>query len=128
MKKLMRRLAGAAIFAAVLGAAPAVWGQTDAAVAYQQGKTAYQAGEFDKARQLFTQASQTDTKNAEVFLWLGKAEYQLGHVNEAVTAWKTTLALAPNEPYAAGMVKALQGETADVQTTLAVVEAVVEEG
>src|SRR5437879_1809551 len=44
MKKLMRRLAGAAIFAAVMGAAPAVWGQTDAAAAYQQGKTAFQAG------------------------------------------------------------------------------------
>jgi TolA-binding protein len=128
MKKLMRRLAGAAIFAAAISAAPSVFGQTDAAAAYQQGKTAYQAGEFDKARQLFTQASQTDTKNAEVFLWLGKSEYQLGHVSEALTAWKTTLQLAPNEPYAAGMLKALTGEAADADSALAVVEALVKEG
>src|SRR5437588_10050731 len=110
MKKMMRKLAAAALFAAVTAAAPRAWAQTDAAAAYQQGKTAFQAGEFDKARQFFSQASQTDTKNAEVFLWLGKAEYQLGHVNEALTAWKTTLQLAPNEPYAAGMLKARSGE------------------
>jgi TolA-binding protein len=127
MKKLMRRLAGAAIFAAAISVAPCVFGQTDAAAAYQQGKTAYQAGDFDKARQFFAQASQTDTKNAEVFLWLGKSEYQVGHVSEALTAWKTTLQLAPNEPYAAGMLKALTGESADADSALAVVEALVKE-
>jgi TolA-binding protein len=128
MNKMMRRLAAAALWAAVTAAAPVALGQADAAAAYQQGKTAYAAGEFDKARELFAQASRTDTKNPEVFLWLGKAEYQLGHVNEAVTAWKTTLQLAPNEPYAAGMVQALQGDSRDADSALAVIDALVKQG
>lgn len=128
MNKLMRRFAAAAIFAAVTGAAPAVWAQADAAAAYQQGKTAFAAGQFDKARDLFAQASQTDPKNPEVFLWLGKAQYQLGHVDEAVAAWSTTLQLAPNEPYAGQMVKALRGELGDADGTLAVVDALIKDG
>ena len=128
MKKMMRRLAAAALFAAVTGAAPRVWAQVDAAEAYKQGKSAFDTVQFDKARDLLVKASQTDPKNPEVFLLLGKAQYQLGHVDEAVTAWNATLKLAPNEPYAAQMLKALRGEVGDADATLAVVDALVNDG
>jgi tetratricopeptide (TPR) repeat protein len=122
MNKIMRRLAAGAILAAVTAAVPKVWAQSDAAEAYQQGKTAFAAGQFDKANDLFTKASQTDPKNPEVFLWLGKSQYQLGHLDEAVKAWDATLRFAPNEPYAAQMLKALRHEIGDVDSSLAVVE------
>src|SRR5258706_755623 len=128
MKKMMRRLAATALLAAVTAAAPRVWAQSDASAAYQQGKTAFAAGEYDKAREQFARASQTDPKNPEVFLWLGKAQYQLGHVDEAVRAWNTTLTLAPNEPYAAQMLKGLRGDLADAESTLALAEVLVKEG
>src|SRR5882672_9108100 len=128
MKKMMRRLAAAALLAAVTSAAPRVWAQSDAAAAYQQGKTAFSAGQYDKARDYFAQASQTDPKNPEVFLWLGKAQYELGHVDEAVTAWNTTLTLAPNEPYAAQMLKALRGDLGDAESTLSLADVLVKEG
>ena len=127
MNKLMRRFAAAALFAAVTGATPRVWAQADAAVAYQQGKTAFAEGKFEKATELFTQASQTDAQNPEVFLWLGKAQYQLGHLNEAVTAWNATIKLSPNEPYAAQMLNALRGDLGDTEGTLAVADKLIKD-
>ena len=99
--------------------------QSDAAAAYSEGKKAFEAGKFDKARELFTKASQTDNKNPEVFLWLGKADYQLGAVDDAIAAWGKTQALSPDEPYSAQMLKALRGNSADADTTLSLVEALV---
>src|SRR5258706_13376365 len=128
MKKMMRRLAATALLAAVTAAAPRVWAQSDASAAYQQGKTAFAAGEYDKAREQFAQASQTDPKNPEVFLWLGKAQDQLGDIHEAVTRWKTTVTLSPNEPYAAQMLKARRGDVGGADSTLGVAEMLVREG
>ena len=101
--------------------------QSDAAAAYQEGKKAFDAGKFDKARDLFTKASQTDDKNPEVFLWLGKADYQLGAVGDAIAAWSRTQALAPEEPYSAQMLKALRGDAADAETTLTLLTALVDD-
>ncbi|MHC4605290.1 MAG: tetratricopeptide repeat protein, partial [Planctomycetota bacterium] len=82
---------------------PVVLAQADAAAAFEQGKAAYASGQFTKARDLFLKSSHTDTSNPEVFLWLGKAEYQVGAVDKAIAAWKRTLKLAPEQPYAAKM-------------------------
>lgn len=102
-------------------------GQEVAGQAFKDGVAAFNAGQFDKARELFNAASQTDNRNPEVFLWLGKAEYQLGQVDAAVAAWQRTSALAPNEPYSKQMLKALTGQKASADTTLGVIEALLKD-
>jgi len=111
-------LLSVAMFVICTSEAPA---QVDAASAYVQGKKAYTAGEFAAARDLFIKASQTDRHNPEVFLWLGKAEYQLGQVEKAMAAWTKTLKLAPEEPYAKKMLDVLRDqiiETAEIRISL----------
>ncbi|HWE92527.1 MAG TPA: tetratricopeptide repeat protein [Tepidisphaeraceae bacterium] len=119
-------LAAAAILAAAVAGAPRVcFAEADAAQAYQDGKAAFAAGQFDKARELFVKASETDVKNPEVFLMLGKADYELGKVSEAIAAWSKTVELAPQEPYAARMLKQLRGEGADAEQSVKLVQALV---
>ncbi len=101
--------------------------QADAQKAYQDAKTAYQAGNFADARDLAQKAAQTDPKNPEVFLLLGQAEYQLGRVDEAVAAWKQTLALAPKEPFAARMLEVLQAQRAGVNVRIAFIQMLIAE-
>ena len=102
--------------------------QADAQAAYQQAKTAYESGDFAKARDLLKQAAATDAKNPEVFLLLGKAHYQLGELDEAIAAWRQTLALAPQEPFAARMLEALQSRRVDVDARIKLAELLVAEG
>jgi TolA-binding protein len=104
-----------------------VLAQADAAAAFEQGKAAYASGQFTKARDLFLKASHTDTRNPEVFLWLGNAEYQLGAVDKAIAAWKRTLKLAPGQPYAAKMLAALRGETVEIDTRIKLIEVMLQE-
>ncbi|MDB5330364.1 MAG: hypothetical protein JWP03_1515 [Phycisphaerales bacterium] len=119
-------LAAAAILAAAVAGAPRLcFAEADAAQAYQDGKAAFAAGQFDKARELFVKASETDVKNPEVFLMLGKADYELGKVSEAIAAWSKTVELAPQEPYAARMLKQLRGEGADAEQSVKLVQALV---
>ncbi len=99
-----------------------VHAQADAQKAYQDAKTAYQAGNFADARDLAEKAAQTDPKNPEVFLLLGQARYQLGQIDEAVAAWKQTLALAPKQAFAARMLEVLQAQRAGVDVRIAFVE------
>ncbi|MGD0899900.1 MAG: tetratricopeptide repeat protein, partial [Thermoguttaceae bacterium] len=114
--------------AAVLAAAVSpTAAQVDAQAAYQQAKAAYQAARFAEARDLATKATETDPKNPEVFLLLGKALYQLGELDDALAAWKRTLALAPQEPFAAKMLEVLQARRADTQTRIKLVEVLVAE-
>ncbi|MBC8374185.1 MAG: tetratricopeptide repeat protein, partial [Planctomycetes bacterium] len=82
--------------------------QADAKEAFASGKALYAREKFEEARDLFLKASFTDGKNAEVFLWLGKANYQIGKIDKAMKAWTTTLQLAPREAYAIRMLKALK--------------------
>src|SRR5687768_2807744 len=117
----MRRKGVRALWmAAVLACGvPAVsYGQEDATAAFRAGKAAFEAGQFDKAREHFSTAAQTDNKNPEVFLWLGKSQYQLGQVDAAIASWKQTAALAPAEPYSNQMLKALTGRTTNADTGL----------
>ncbi|MGA2799156.1 MAG: tetratricopeptide repeat protein, partial [Thermoguttaceae bacterium] len=106
----------------LLTAVSLVYAQAEAQKAYQDAKTAYQAGNFADARDLAEKAAQTDPKNPEVFLLLGQARYQLGQVDEAVAAWKQTLALAPKQAFAARMLEVLQAQRAGVDVRIAFVE------
>lgn len=124
----MHRYIALILLAVIIGAlSPAVLAQADAAAAFEQGKAAYASGQFTKARDLFLKASQTDTGNPEVFLWLGKAEYQLGAVDKAIAAWKRTLKLAPEQPYAARMLAVLRGEAVEVDTRMKLIEVMLQE-
>ena len=107
--------------------APAALAQADAQAAWQQAKAAYQAGKFPEARDLAKKAAQTDAKNAEVFLLLGKAHYQLGELDDALAAWKRTLALAPAEPFAAKMIEVLRAQKVGVDLRIRLVEAMIPE-
>src|SRR5687768_2490393 len=118
----MNRFASYVVASAALAtSAQIVFAQADAKASYEEGKKAYDAGLYEQARTHFTAASTTDTKNPEVFLWLGKASYQLGMVDEAIAAWQTTLTLAPNEPYATKMLATLRGQ-GNVESSLALVD------
>ena len=101
--------------------------QADAQAAYRQARVAYEAGKFAEARDLALKASQTDPKNPEVFLLLGRAHYQLGEQDEAVAAWKQALTLAPQEPFAAKMLETLRGQRAGVDARIVLVEALIQE-
>jgi len=111
----------------LLGSASPALAQADAREAYAEAKAAFSAGEFEKARELAESASQTDPRNPEVFLLLGKAHYQLGELSEAVAAWQRTLDLAPQEPFARRMLEAVRAEKTDVDLRIRLVEAMLDE-
>jgi TolA-binding protein len=102
--------------------------QVDAKEAYASGKTLYAQGKFEQARDLFLKASFTDGRNAEVFLWLGKANYQIGEIDKAMKAWTQTLRLAPREAYAIGMLKALKGHTVKPDAKIKLIKTLIAEG
>ncbi|MGD9126787.1 MAG: CDC27 family protein, partial [Planctomycetia bacterium] len=97
--------------------------QAGAQEAFQKAQATFKAGNFADAQKFAEEASQTDTKNPEVFLLLGKAHYQQGHLEEALKAWKKTLALAPKQPYAQKMLDALQAEQKDIDLRIKLLEA-----
>ncbi len=124
----MQRFIALISLAVIIGASSSiVFAQADAAAAFEQGRAAYASGQWTSARDLFLKASHTDTRNPEVFLWLGKAEYQLGAVNKAIAAWKRTLKLAPEQPYAAKMLAVLRGEAVETDTRIKLIEVMLQE-
>ena len=110
---------------AVAMAVPA-YAQTDAEIALADARKAFAAEDFTNARDLLITAAQTDAKNPDIYLLLGKAHYQLGEVEQAMAAWRTTLRLAPQQAYAMRMLEVLTGHVVDVDTRLAVVVTLVE--
>ncbi|MGE5607693.1 MAG: tetratricopeptide repeat protein [Bacillota bacterium] len=124
----MRWFLGSVLAVGVLGpSANSVHAFADSRAAYDMGKAAYQAGDFERAREQFLSASQTDPSNPEALLWLGKSYYQLGALNEAMAAWDATLKLTPNEPYSARMLAALRGQFGQADTTSALIDALLRE-
>jgi tetratricopeptide (TPR) repeat protein len=110
--------------AKLAAAAPA---PTDSRQALEAARAAYQAGNFDQARDLALKASQTDPKNPEAHLLLGMARYQLGELDEAIAAWKRTLQLAPEEPYAKKMLAVLRGQAVAIDTRIKLIEEMLRE-
>jgi len=124
----MRWLLGLLLIVSMNSAlAPQAMAQADARAAYDAGKAAYQAADYAKARDQFLAASQTDLGNPEVFLWLGKAHYELGSLDEAIAAWTTTLKLAPNEPYAGKMLAALRGDLGKIDNVSTLIDILLRE-
>jgi len=110
----------------VLLVSPAI-SQSDAEIALKKARAAYQADQFEQARDLTRQASQTDDKNPDVFLLLGKAHFQLGELDQALTAWRRVVKLAPKHDYATRMVAALEGRLTDSDVRLKLVQKLVQE-
>ncbi|MHC4538086.1 MAG: tetratricopeptide repeat protein [Planctomycetota bacterium] len=124
----MQKCIALILLAVIIGiSSPFVFAQSDAETAFEQGRTAYANDRFAEARELFEKASQTDSRNPEVFLWLGKSEYQLGAVDKAIAAWKRTLRLAPEQPYAAKMLSVLRGEAVEIDTRIKFIEVMLQE-
>ncbi|MCC6123821.1 MAG: tetratricopeptide repeat protein [Pirellulales bacterium] len=111
----------------ILALATSTHAQADAQKAYQAAKAAYAAGKFAEARAAAEKAAQTDPQNAEAFLLLGQAQYQLGELDQALESWKKTLALAPQEPLAAKMLDALRAQRAGVADRIKLIEALLAE-
>ncbi len=120
MKRIVIRVLAIAASLTVAGSALA---QADARAAFTAGKEAFVAGNFEKAREFFASASQTDSKNPETFLWLGKSCYELGQIDEAIAAWEAEVKIAPGEAYASKMLAALGGHAGDADARLAVIAA-----
>ncbi len=102
--------------------------QSDAEIAFEKARTTFAEQQFATARDLLITASQTDADNPDVFLLLGKAHYQLGEVDEAITAWQQTLRLAPAQAYARRMVDVLRGKLVDIDARIRVVRELLDEG
>ena len=102
--------------------------QSDAETALKDARDAYQAERFDAARNLASQASQTDQKNPDVWLLLGKAQFQLGELDQALTSWRTLLKLAPNHEYAKRMVASLEGRISSIDNRIRLAAALTAQG
>jgi len=119
----MRLLCRVCLFAAVLCgcflAATPAFAQTEAERAYEQARAAFAEENFEQARDLLKTAVQTDAKNPDIFLLLGKSHYQLGEIEEAIAAWRKVLQLAPGHEYAKRMVETLTDQRKLAETRLA---------
>lgn len=98
------------------------WAQSDAEIALNKARAAFDASDFESSRDLLVAASQTAPNNPDIFLLLGKSHYHLGEIEPAIKAWRTTIKLAPQQAYAKGMLAALAGQTLDTNTRLDIVE------
>ena len=114
----------------VIAAAPvaAAAAPTPAEQALADGIKAYQAEQFDKARDLLIKAASVPKPSGDAFVWLGKTYLQLGQVTEAIGAFGKARRLMPGDPYAARMLKALRGETIDAEAQLALVRSLLDNG
>jgi tetratricopeptide (TPR) repeat protein len=102
--------------------------QSDAETAFKKARDAYQAERFDEARNFARAASQTDRKNPDVWLLLGKAQFQLGEVDQALAAWRTLLKFGPNHEYAQRMVVALEGRVTSVDNRIRLAAVMIDQG
>ena len=67
---------------------------------YNAGIMAWNANDFQKANELFSQAVAADPKHAEAHFMLGRVLINLGKLGEAATEFETYLKLAPTGPHA----------------------------
>ena len=67
---------------------------------YNAGIMAWNGNDFQKANDLFTQATKADPKHAEAHFMLGRVLINLGKLGEAATEFETYLKLAPSGPNA----------------------------
>ena len=124
----MYRLSLLVILTGAILIAPCVaLAQADAQEAFDAGRAAFDEQNFAAARDLFARAAELDANSASAFLWLGKAHYQLGDVDQAIAAWTRTLELAPDESYSAAMLEALRGQRVEADTAIRLIETLVDQ-
>jgi TolA-binding protein len=128
----MRRCHSLLIVALTVGSlltvSQAAYAQSDAETAMALARTAYDAEDFESARDHAQTASQTDADNPDVFLLLGKSHFQLGELDGALTAWRTLLKLAPDHQYGRRMVNTLEGQGSNVEQRLRFARQMIAEG
>lgn len=112
----------------LLSSAASLQAQSDAESAVANAREAYQAERFDEARNFALTATQTDRKNPDVWLLLGKAQFQLGELDQALTSWRILLKLAPNHEYARRMVTALEGRITSVDHRIRLAALMIKQG
>jgi tetratricopeptide (TPR) repeat protein len=100
---------------------------TEAAEAFDAGRKAFGEEKYYDALKQFQKASETDNKNPEVFIWLGKTYLALGKVDDAVKAWQTALDLAPGNATLIARLDALKGATTDFGKEIALMEELLEQ-
>jgi tetratricopeptide (TPR) repeat protein len=79
-----------------VAATPGGTGGASANILYNQGAIAWNANDFQKAREHFEAAIKADPNHAESHFMLGKVLINLGKLPEAVTEFETYLKIAPN--------------------------------
>ena len=112
----------------LLSSVASLQAQSDAETALQRAREAYQAERFDEARNFASMATQTDGKNPDVWLLLGKAQFQLGELDQALASWRILLKFAPSHAYASRMVRALEGRITSVDQRIQLAAVMVEQG
>jgi tetratricopeptide (TPR) repeat protein len=78
-----------------VAATPGGGGGASANILYNQGAIAWNANDFQKAREHFEAAIKADPNHAESHFMLGKVLINLGKLPEAVTEFETYLKIAP---------------------------------
>lgn len=111
-----------------ISASSSALAQSDAETALNDARQALQDQQFERARDLAHTASQTDANNPDVFLLLGKAHFQLGELDDALSAWRTLLRLAPNHEYGRRMVAVLEGRNTDVDVRIRLAQLMFNDG
>lgn len=120
MKWMRSIMAGGVLFAATSGVVNAD-PLADVKKSIEDGRSAYIAGDYEKARNLFLSASQIEQKNAELLLMLGKAQYQLGELDAAAATFDRVQKLTPGESYSKRILEAIRGQALSVDVRLAII-------
>lgn len=79
-----------------VAAAPGGGGGASANILYNQGAIAWNANDFQKAKEHFEGAIKADPNHAEAHFMLGKVLINLGKLGEAATEFETYLKIAPS--------------------------------
>lgn len=79
-----------------IAATPGVTGGASANIHYNQGAIAWNANDFNKAKEHFEAAIKADPNHAESHFMLGKVLINLGKLGDAATEFETYLKVAPS--------------------------------
>jgi len=122
----MRRIIPISILLVLFVSAPLLAEQV-AAESFNDGRKAFNEENYEQALALFLKARETDAKNPEVHIWLGKTYLALGQIDEAVKSWEEALALAPGNATLTAQLNALKGAKTDFDREMNVLEGLLEQ-
>lgn len=73
-------------------------GKSGSALFLNLGIAAYETENFKDAKEYYRLALYRDDSNAEAWIGLARTEYELGHLEESLEAWKDARAMAQDDP------------------------------